>query len=187
MREIKIPADHVQWAMDAARVSSKRWESKKGHYNNNLNSHFKGKLGELAVESYLLSANLKIDSHFRFAEREKLADIVIKVKGYNKVFRIEVKTWSAIYWADLGRCIAKNQLTDLQKKADAVIWCVTDLQEMMDTPAPVHVQLTGWSTIDDVAKAPVKFTGMDKMRKVENHQLAESDLRGMESFLEDMD
>jgi len=186
MAGVALSAEDVQWAIDSAQSSIARWEKKEGHYNNSLNSHFKGKLGELAAENFLLDQKLKIDSHFRFPDREKLADIVIKLKGYNKVSRIEVKTWSANYWADLGRCIAKNQLANLKKKADVIVWCVTDLLDIPGSPSPATVTLHGWSKIDDVPKAPIKFTGMDGMRKVENYQLEESDLRSMENFLNDI-
>jgi hypothetical protein len=179
--EIELSLADVQWAADTARASFERWESQQGYYNNRLNSHLKGKLGELAVEKFLLDQKLKLDSHFRFADRENLADIVVKVKGYNKIVRLEVKTWSHNYWQDLGRCIAVDQYPALKKKADMIVWCLVDVQNVLD--APVNVLLAGWSKIEDVLKAPIKLTGKDNMRKVNNYQLAESDLREMNSFL----
>jgi hypothetical protein len=180
--EIELPVADVQWSADTARSSFDRWESQQGYYNNRLNSHFKGKLGELAVEKFLLDKNLKLDSHFRFADREKLADIVVKVCGYSKVLRLEVKTWSGKYWQELGRCVAVGQFPDLKKKADVVVWCVTD--GSLDAPAPTKVLLAGWSRLDEILKAPIKLTGLDHMRKVENYQLAETDLRGINSLLD---
>jgi hypothetical protein len=182
--EIELPIADAQWAAETARFSFARWESQQGYYNNRLNSHFKGKLGEIAVEKFLLDQKLKLDSHFRFADREKLADIVVKIKGYKKVARLEVKTWSSNYWLDLGRCVAVDQYPDMKKKADVIVWCVVDLQKISDTPESVKVILAGWSRMDDVIKAPVKFTGLDNMRKIENYQLDESDLHGMSSFFE---
>jgi len=79
--EIVLSIADVQWAADTAHASFERWESQQGYYNNRLNSHFKGKLGELAVEKFLLDQQLKLDSHFRFADRENLADIVVKING----------------------------------------------------------------------------------------------------------
>jgi len=180
--EIKLSIADVQWAVDVARSSFERWESQQGYYNNRLNSHFKGKLGELAVEKFLLDQNLKLDSHFRFSDRENLADLVIKVRGYKKVVRLEVKTWSSNYWQDLGRCIAVDQYPDMKKKADMIIWCLVDAQKILDAPAPVKVLLAGWSKITDVLNAPIKLTGLDAMRKVNNYQLAETDLHDMSSF-----
>ena len=180
--EIELPVPDVHWAAETAHSSFAKWESQRGYYNNRLNSHFKGKLGELAVERFLLDQKLKLDLHFRFADRENLADIVVKIRGYIKILRIEVKTWSRDYWQELGRCISVDQFPDLKKKADVVIWCVTDADVVADIPVPVKVLLAGWTKMDEIAKAPVKFTGLDNMRKVENYQLAESDLHEMSSF-----
>jgi len=180
--EIELPVADVQWAADTARASFERWESQQGYYNNRLNSHFKGKLGEIAVETFLLDQKLKLDSHFRFADREKLADLVVKIKGYNKIARLEVKTWSLNYWQDLGRCIAVDQYPDMKKKADVIVWCLLDEKQILDASTPVKVILAGWSKIDEVLKAPIKLTGLDNMRKVNNYQLDETDLHDMSSF-----
>ncbi len=178
--EIELSLADVQWAADTARSSFERWESQQGYYNNRLNSHFKGKLGEVAVEKFLLDQKLKLDSHFRFSDRENLADIVVKINGYKKIARLEIKTWSKNYWHDLGRCIAVDQYPDLKKKADIIVWCVVDEKMILD--APVKVLLAGWSKMDEVLNASIKLTGLDNMRKVNNYQLAESDLRDMNSF-----
>lgn len=181
--EIELPIADVQWAAETARASFVRWQSQRGYYNNRLNSHFKGKLGELAVERFLLNQSLKLDSHFRFADREKLADIVVKIRGYNKVLRLEVKTWSRDYWQELGRCISIDQFPDLKKKADVVVWCVTDADAISDSPTTVKVLLAGWTKMDEISKAPIQFTGLENMRKVKNYQLAESDLHEMSSLV----
>jgi len=180
--EIELSVADVQWAADTARASFERWESQQGYYNNRLNSHFKGKLGEIAVETFLLDQKLKLDSHFRFADREKLADLVVKIKGYNKIARLEVKTWSLNYWQELGRCIAVDQYPDMKKKSDMIVWCLLNEKQILDTSAPIKVILAGWSKIDEVLKAPIKLTGLDNMRKVNNYQLAETDLHDMSSF-----
>jgi len=180
--EIELPVADVQWAADTARASFERWESQQGYYNNRLNSHFKGKLGEIAVEKFLLDQKLKLDSHFRFADRENLADLVVKIKGHNKIARLEVKTWSLNYWQDLGRCIAVDQYPDMKKKADVIVWCLLDEKQILDASTPVKVILAGWSKIDEVLKAPIKLTGLDNMRKVNNYQLDETDLHDMSSF-----
>jgi hypothetical protein len=177
--EIELPTVDIQWAAETARSSLARWENQRGYYNNRLNSHFKGKLGELAVEKFLLDKKLKLDSHFRFPDRENLADIVVKIRGYKKILRLEVKTWSGNYWQELGRCISVDQFPDLKKKADLVIWCVTDADAITDLPAPVKVTLVGWSRMDEISKAPIKLTGFDNMRRIENYQLAEADLHEM--------
>lgn len=180
--EIELSIADVQWAAETARSSFERWESQQGYYNNRLNSHFKGKLGEIAVEKFLLDQKLKLDSHFRFADRENLADIVVKINRYKKVVRLEVKTWSKNYWQDLGRCIAVDQYPDMKKKADMIVWCQVDEKQILDVPAPVKILLAGWSKIEEVVNAPIKLTGLDNMRKVNNFQLAETDLHEMNGF-----
>ncbi len=184
MEQIELAAAEIQWAMETARASLARWEDRQGYYNNRLNSHFKGKLGEIATEKFLANNRLKFNSHFRFSDRENLADIVLKVKGYSKVVRIEVKTWSENYWRELGRCIAVEQFSDLKNKSDVIVWCLTDIHELpAGSLAPTIVTLRGWSTISDIQNAPVRLTGLENMRKVKNYQLPETDLRDMPTFL----
>lgn len=183
MEQIKLTTAEVQWAIETARSSFARWENQQGYYNNRFNSHFKGKLGEVATEKFLASNNLKFDSHFRFSDRENLADIVLKIKGYKKIIRIEVKTWSVNYWKELGRCIAVEQFSDLIKKSDIIIWCLTDIHDTPSDLASTIITLRGWSTINDIQNAPVKLTGLENMRKVKNYQVPETDLRDMTSFL----
>ena len=36
--------------------------------------------------------------------------------------------------------------------------------------------------MDEELKAPIQFTGLDNMRKIENYQLAESNLHEMSDF-----
>ena len=183
--EIELASENVQWAARAAQSSFAKWESRQGYYNNRMGSHFIGKLGELAVEEFLLSQNLKLDSHFRFSDRENLSDIVVKINRYKKISRIEVKTWSHAYWQELGRCVSVDQYPVLKNKTDLIVWCLVheiDAKEMLGHPQPVKVMLAGWSKIEDVLNAPIKLTGLDNMRKVNNYQLAESDLHDMSSF-----
>lgn len=183
MEKIELTIAEVQWAMETARSSFARWENQQGYYNNRLNSHFKGKLGEVATEKFLASNDLKFDSHFRFSDRENLADIVWKIKGYKKIIRIEVKTWSLNYWKELGRCIAVEQLLDLKKKSDVIVWCLTNIHETPESPTSTTVTLRGWSTVIDIQSAPIELTGLENMRKIKNYQLSETDIRDMDTFL----
>ncbi len=179
------PAD-IAWAHEAARASARRWAAQPGHYTNALRSHFTGKLGELAVARALLERGLRLDAHFRHPEREGLCDIVVKRRGYREVTRIEVKTWSVPFWPGLGRCIAVEQFAALKKKADIVVWCVTDPPDMADAPAVVVVELAGWSSVDEVRAAPVRWTGTGAMRRVQNYQLDEASLRPFPTFLKEI-
>ena len=187
--QISLDVEDVKWAVDTSLSSIEKWSQRDGYYNNRLASHLTGKLGELAVEKYLIDSGLKIDSHFRFPDRENLSDLVIKIKKYSQVLRLEVKTWSAAYWPELGRCIAVGQYLILKKKADQIIWCViepVDVNALLKNPAGVTISLAGWSTVGEIGSAPIKNTGIGDMRKVENYQLEDSDLRPMHGFVENI-
>lgn len=186
---ITVPCADVEWAVHAAKNSIGKWSQREGYYTNRLESHFKGKLGELAVEKYLLETGHAIDAHYRFPDREKLCDIVVKVRKYTQVCRLEVKTWSENYWAELGRCIAVEQYPDLKKKSDLIVWCVIDAVSVADFlthPADVTVALAGWSRMNEIALAPVKETGTGRMRKVKNYQFAASDLHPIRELLKEL-
>lgn len=188
--QVELDAADVRWAADAAHASIEKWSQRDGYYNNRLASHLTGKLGELAMEKYLLENRFKLDSHFRFAERENLCDIVVKVKNYSQVCRLEVKTWSASYWADLGRCIAVDQYPILKKKADLVIWCVlapVNMDQLTASPSPLVVSLAGWSTMAEISKAPIHATGSGGMRKVTNYQLEEKSLHPFVEFGDELE
>lgn len=183
---IRLDPTDIAWARETARQSAQRWAAQPGHYTNALRSHFIGKLGEQAAERALLHCGLRLDAHFRHPQRESLCDIVVKRRGYREITRLEVKTWSRAHWPELGRCIAVNQLPALQKKADVILWCVTDAPGMDENSAPLAVEVVGWSTLDEVRAAPVKFTGTGAMRKVHNYQLDERSLRPFSTLLEEM-
>ncbi len=183
---IFLKAVDVEWAIQSANTSIKKWSKQVGYYNNHFDSHFKGKLGELAVEKYLNEKGYDLDSHFRFLERENLSDLVIKLKKYTNICRIEVKTWNVKYWTELGRCIAVNQYPDLKKKADLILWCTVDVDKMeplIKSPSTVPVMIMGWSKVEEIGNAPVKDTGTGAMRKVKNYQLDEADLHSMYEFM----
>jgi|GEM_PF-1375629 len=184
--KIFLEVEDVKWAIQSASASIEKWSGQAGYYNNRIDSHFKGKLGELAVEKYFLETGCKLDAHFRFPERENLSDIVIKIKKYTEICRLEVKTWDVKYWPELGRCIAVDQYPVLKKKADVIIWCVIDLnhiETLLNNPEAVSVSLIGWSKIEEVMSAPIKDTGIGAMRKVKNYQLDETSLHAMSAFI----
>jgi hypothetical protein len=184
--KILLEAADVKWAILSASASIEKWSGQAGYYNNRFDSHFKGKLGELATEKYLLEKGYKLDSHFRFPERENLSDLVIKIRKYTEICRLEVKTWEAKYWPELGRCISIEQYPDLKKKADIVLWCVIDLKDaeiLLKNPQELSVSLIGWSKIGEITNAPVKDTGIGGMRRVKNYQLLEADLHSMSEFI----
>lgn len=89
-----------------------KWSEHEGYYSNKFNSHLIGKLGEVAVEKHILKIEYKLDSYFRFPDREKQSDIVVKIRKYTQVCRLEIKIWSANYWEELGRCVSVDQYPD---------------------------------------------------------------------------
>jgi hypothetical protein len=75
----------------------------------------------------------------------------------------------------MGRCIARSQLGALKAKADVIIWC----RAPHLLSKGIEVIFAGWSTMDDIDLAPVRSTGPDWGRKVENYQLDDGDLRNI--------
>lgn len=183
--EIFLDASDVRWAVESASTSLARWSGQAGYYPNQFSSHFKGRLGELAVEKYLLQNGRRLDSHFRFVERENLCDLVIKLDNSSNLRRVEVKTWDALYWPELGRCISVEQYPNLKKKADVILWCVVAAgaadRQLKQTEGEA-VLLIGWSTLLEISSAPIRETGVGKMRKIRNYQLGENDVHTMEEF-----
>ncbi len=170
---IDLSDTDIEWARKSARHSHNRWASKAGHYSNKLGSHLLGKLGELAVGRFLERHQITFAPHFQHPEREKQCDLAAST------VRIEVKTWRARYWPELGRCIAVNQRTQLEAKADVIVWCVVTVKEKTIQ----QIAIAGWSELADVWEAPIRQTGKGTMRKVENYQLAPSTLRPLGRLL----
>lgn len=186
--EIMVQQADITWALLAARESLARWAAAPGYYSNRLNSHFKGRLGEIAVETWLIQHGVPAISHFRHADREALCDIETQAQLQAQRCRIEVKTWSAAFWPALGRCVAIAQVPALRRKADCIVWCVVALPpsptaEQMQGLSRVAVDLVGWSTLDDVCRAPMRITGTGNMRPVHNYQLDATMMRSMTTFV----
>ena len=182
MQIITLDQDALHWAVAAADESIARWGSAPGHYRNQWTSHLVGRLGEVAAEQCFSNRGLAVLAHFRFPEREAMCDIEIAAT------RFDVKTWSAAFWNDLGRCVAVNQLPVLERKADCVLWCV--LHENASLPKDawlaqksVRVALWGYSTLTDIRQSPVCLTGRPGMRQVQNHQVAEKDIRPLDELI----
>jgi len=133
-----------------------------------------GRLGKVAAEQFFKSQGLDVLAHFRFPECKAMCDIEVAS------VRFDVKTWSAAFWADLGRCVAVNQLPVLERKvagarlascAGGILWCV--LHENVSQPKDewlakksVRVALWGYSTLADIRQSPVNLTGRPGMRQV---------------------
>jgi hypothetical protein len=188
MAVITLDQVAIRWAMSAADESTARWASSPGHYRNQWTSHLVGRLGEIAVEQFLLQHGVLIHAHFRFPERENLCDIELLPAGRASPMRLDVKTWSEVFWPDLGRCVAVNQLQALEHKADSILWCI--LHESARRPRAiwqtldaVRVSIAGYSTVSDIRQAPIRLTGRAGMPQVRNHQIAEQDLRPLDDLI----
>ena len=139
-------------------------------YHNNLGpSHRKRKLGEVAVERWALTLGVEVTSPFRDVTLAGREDLV--VDG----IRVEVKTWHREMWQAMGRSITPNNVETIRRKADAIVWCSLDGAE---------VTIHGWSTVDDVAAAPLMSSG-PKHHPITTHQVPAESLRPMERLLDD--
>jgi hypothetical protein len=166
--DFKITNEEFQIAVTIANDTLELFSSRRGHYNNTVNSHLRGKLGEIAVARFFGESGFMVNPVFRDLNQMAEADIVIPGKC-----RIEVKTWSKNFWPSMGRCIAVDQLAKLQQKADLLVWCVSD-----DELAPnMQITIAGWNLISDIPAAPRRLTGSANGRKVDNYQLEPTALR----------
>ena len=155
------PTD-VALAERLADASYQRFAQHEGHYRNMPRSHLVGKLGEIAVNKHFSSLLPRriVQPHYRDPDMEELCDLTF---GQT---RIEVKTWSAEYWSEWGRCVAVTQMDRVERKADVIIWCSEQSPRIL-----IH----GWSTPDEIARVPAELTGPASYR-VLNHQVSEMKL-----------
>jgi hypothetical protein len=138
-------------------------------YPNNLGpSHRKRKLGEVAVEKWARTLGVHVESPFRDLRLAAREDLV--VGGV----RIEVMTWHAARWAELGRSVTPGHVPVVRRKADAIVWCALD-----DGAVTLH----GWSTPDDVERAPLTVSGPPH-HPFETRQVPADGLRPMETLLD---
>ena len=169
--EVLLTPDQVTDSDALAHATFEKRQAVSGRYCNTLNSHRKGKLGEVAVESWLRSANRLLESPFRDIEREREADILA-----TGPLRLEVKTWTARYWPEMGRCVTPGQVRPMRARADAVVWC-----SVAEHGGEVRVTIQGWSTLDDIAATALRETGPE-FKKIVNHQLEETELRPLQEL-----
>ena len=174
---IEISETDYKAATTMAGQTLAKFAGNPGYYTNSYNSHLRGKIGEIAWAKWFADQGIDVERLYEDSALIANADLILKDEQEH---RIEVKTWDERWWKDLGRCIAVSQLPKLQKKVDLVIWCVspTNLQ------SGALVRLVGWSTVEDVAAAPKKYTGPKNRRQVHNYQLDQENLREMTSLLD---
>jgi hypothetical protein len=168
---VHLTPEQIADAEALGQATFERWQSARGHYWNTLASHRKGKLGEIAVETWADEQRqiAVVESWFRDPERERDADLRLNMQ------RFDVKTWDVSTWQSMGRCVRPGQINALRRKAEGIVWCIVD-------EAAQAVGIAGWSTVGDVAALPVTMTGRPG-RLLENHQVPLDGMRDMDSLL----
>jgi hypothetical protein len=169
------PAD-IRQAHELATKTLGHFAGRTGHYQNTWNSHFRGKLGEIACAKWLESNSVSIERLFEDLDRTQEVDIQLS-PPLDKF--IEIKTWDDSYWNDLGRCVPVAQIPQLSTKADLVLWCTSPFKLSGD----VTVTIAGWNSVDDILASPKRFTGLKGRRKVFNHQVDLQRVRSPNSLL----
>jgi len=172
MNIVTITDEQFAEAYELAEATMQVFSGLKGHYNNNLSSHLRGKVGEIAVSEVLYDLGIPSDPCWRDLSLLSAADI------HAPKFRADVKTWSSRYWEGMGRCVAVGQLPKLERKADLVVWCQTH----HELRAGMRVAVMGWNSVTDVRSAPRLFTGPKTGRKVDNFQIPIGEIRPVETL-----
>jgi hypothetical protein len=140
-------------------------------YPNHPQGHFVGRLGEMAAYRWFKENGLGPKANFHF-ERNDLPDIDL----YRTKQRVEVKSWRAFQFDELGCAVHLGQFARIMEKADVLVWASVKVEryERYDT---VDVELAGWNYVDDLQEArPVNLGGF------ENIQLPRAQVRLMESL-----
>lgn len=171
---VMISEDEFTQAKNLAQQTLNIFASKGGYYNNNLNSHLRGKCGEVAVSRLLKSHGVAVEDHWIDLALISAADLTLQSK-----IRVDVKTWDERYWDEMGRCIAFGQLPTLRKKADVIIWCQS---ESFVRPG-MKVIVAGWSKTSEIELSPRRMTGPATGRKVDNYQLDVGSLRPINDLI----
>jgi hypothetical protein len=160
-------------ASDLAHQTLEVFADFRGHYNNNLNSHLRGKLGEIAASAFLMHLGITVTNLWEDLNSLSDTDIIAPNR-----FRADVKTWDIRYWPAFGRCVSVDQFPKLRRKSDVVIWCIAESVLRPGMSVTVH----GWSSMNDVENAPRRLTGPSSGRQVHNFQLDEAEIREVESL-----
>lgn len=174
---VVITDDELRQATELAEATLRLFGNARGHYTNNLNSHLRGKLGEIACARWLTTNGVRIEPVFCDTKRMRECDIIASDVA---TLRLDVKTWDEAHWAGLGRCVAADQLGKLEAKADGVLWCVSSSKLV----AGMRVGLSGWSSTADIRAAPRRWTGPPGGRQVDNHQVDPERITPLSELLE---
>lgn len=187
---ILLSKSHLDDTLEIARSRYERWKKNTAaHYENHPLTHFRGALGEVAVEEWMHQKGIKAISKFREEKEASFPDFIIPLIPECIEVGIDVKTWAGIHWTKLGRCISPNQYEFLrQKRTDIILWAMTDdvffwgkasevswekieenIQKVLASErGGLDVTLWGWSWLLEVPDWPLVATGYNEKR--ENYQ-----------------
>ena len=105
-------------AMHLAEQTIDIFAGRPGYYNNTIDSHLRGKIGEMVCSKWISGQGVELDTAYEDIGRMREADLILKT---GNIIRFDVKTWNQRHWPTLGRCISVNQMPKLQAKADGII------------------------------------------------------------------
>ena len=161
-----IPVNECIWetAHQLAIDTYLQFATSQGHYQNTNDSHFRGKIGELACVRWAVDIGICCDATILDPTRMRDADLILGTPPTQ--LRVDVKTWNTRFWQDLGRCVAVTQMPSMRAKADAAIWCTTDSCIALGT----QVEIVGWNTIPEIEAIQPVWTGASP-QQVFNHQI----------------
>ena len=178
-----VPVD-INMLMDATQMgveSFLRFKGHPGYYENTLNSHIVGKIGELACAQWAENLGIHCDQAFRDLNRKNEADLILNV-GDTRIVRVEVKTWSSNWWQTFGRCIAVGQMRQIRAKADIVVWCTSTPYSDLVQREMGDVMIAGWNTVAEIAQIVPTWTGPPG-RQHHNHQVPTEQVRPLEDLV----
>ena len=179
---IQIEPEMLDIATCLANETYERFKGHSGYYENTLNSHIVGKIGELACAQWAGSLGIHCDQAFRDLERMNEADLIL-ILGYGRRLRVEVKSWSSDSWQPFGRCVPVGQMPQIRAKADIVIWCsVTPLMDLLLNKAG-DAEIAGWNTSEEIATITPIWTGPPDGRLVCNHQVPVTNVRSIDQLV----
>jgi hypothetical protein len=190
---LKLDATDVQDAAVLANQATLKYRSGIDRYSSVLSAcgstfrrNFVGKLGEFAAERLFFKTSNRVVSIFRDERYDYLCDLGLE-RG-KEGFRVEVKTCSEPFWKKDGRSIRPDLLPAVRCKADVVLWCVSHHASAYRfddvSPAITSIDIMGFSSVEDLCDMSLTLTGVDYGAKMENYQLPEPKIRGMETLAE---
>ena len=179
---VPVDTDMIMAAAEMANETYGIFRDHQGHYDNTVNNHLVGKVGELACVQWATSLGLTCDQAFRDVNRTDEADLILNL-GARGELRIEIKAWSSHTWTQLGRCVSVGQMQRIRVRAHVIVWCiVTPLPDLLQRNTG-EVQIAGWNTTAEVAQTLPIWTGPIGGRQVHNHQVPVEQMRPLDDLV----